>query len=217
MPWTTAVSDLRTLLSDGAQDRYNFRKRCFGEINGTNVRFKTFDFRRITDFTSSVEPLGVYIDGELQNTSAIASDVPVTGDFVLADAPLDGSIVEASYYIQWFLDSELVEFLQTSGLWIQSSSDYTLLSGGLIPVALKYAASEGYLKLSQRWRNFMSDGYKVEDSPQTKPNSLAESFSKMSEAYRKQAESSLEMFYKRQKRPLQPLFGSVQGRIRPFP
>ena len=113
--WTTALQDLRNHLSDGATDRYHFRKRCFGEIDGTNTRFKTFEFRRVTDFTQEE---GVYINGVLQPASGVSSDSLIPGEFILQTAPSDGSIVEASYYTQWFLDSELEDFLKQSSRWL---------------------------------------------------------------------------------------------------
>lgn len=216
MPWTTGIAELRVQLSDGPTDRYFFRKRCFGEVNGTNARFKTFEFRRITDFTLSA---GVYIDGVLLGTPSITSDNPLTGEFVIQNSaiPLDGSIVEASYYSQWYLDSELGDFLMNASRWLLSSDDYTTVQGGLIPVALSYASSEAYKKMAQRWRTYMSDMYKVEDAPKQEADGKVDSFLKMAEHFRKEALAMRDEFYKRQGRSLQPLFGSALGRIRNMP
>lgn len=217
--WTTAVSDLRTLLSDGPNDRYNSRKRCFGEINGTNTLFRTFEFRRVTDFTHAIAPFGIYINGIRQATNLIITDYVDTGEFVLDNsiAPIDGSIVEASYYIQWFLDTELQDFLATASNWLSSTIDYTQTANGLWPTALKYAAAESYLKMAQRWRVWLSEQYRVEDEPKKPGTGPVDSFIKMAEIFREEALKGRDEFYTRQGRNLQPLFGSVIGNVRRMP
>jgi hypothetical protein len=214
MPWTSGVTELRTLLSDGPTDRYNFRKQCFGEINGTNTRFKTFDFRRVTDFTVTQ---GVYVDGVLQTLPAVAQDSPETGEFILTSAPADGSLVEASYYIQWFLDAELQTFLTDSARWLLGADDFTLITGGLIPAALKYAASEAYLKQAQRWKVYLSSGYKVEDAPKEGASGQVQDFMQLAETYREQALKLRDEYYGRQGRSQQSSFAAVLGRVRSLP
>lgn len=219
MAWLTAVSDLRTLLSDGPTDRYSSRKRCFGEVNGTNLIFKTFEFRRVTDFTTASFPQGVYIDGTVVPASGVASDFTPTGEFVLTVGyvPQDGDIVEASYYSQWFIDSELSEFLTTASNWLSSQTDFSLTPNGLWPCALKYGAAEAYLKMAIRWRTFLSEGYRVEDEPKKPGVGPADEYVKMAEMFRKEATQARDEFYTRQGRNLQPLFGSVLGNVRPLP
>lgn len=214
MPWTTAVDELRALLSDGPTDRFRFRQRCFGETNGTNLLFKTFEFRRVTNFTTTQ---GLYKNGVLLALAAVSSDDLATGQFNLATPPIDGDVIEASYYNQWFLDTELANFLTDAMRQLFSGDDYTLMPAGLKPSGLKYAASEAYQKMAQRWREYMSQGYKVEDAPNKAPNSPVDSFIKLSETFRKQALEMRDEFYKRQGRSLQPLFGAVRGNIRSLP
>lgn len=218
--WITAVFDLRTLLSDGPEDRYNSRKRCFGEVNGTNNTFRTFEFRRITDFTTATTPLGVYINGTRLSESDISTDYLNTGEFVIGASgsiPVDGDVVEASYFNQWFLDSELQDFLKVASNWLTSSDDYTQIVGGLTPSALKYAASEAYLKLAIRWRTFLSEQYRVEDEPKKPGTGPADEFIKMADTFREEALKSRDEFYTRQGQALQPLFGSVLGNVRRMP
>lgn len=218
--WITAVFDLRTLLSDGPEDRYNSRKRCFGEVNGTNNTFRTFEFRRITDFTTATTPLGVYINGTRLSESDISTDYLNTGEFVIGASgsiPVDGDVVEASYFNQWFLDSELQGFLKVASNWLTSSDDYTQIVGGLTPSALKYAASEAYLKLAIRWRTFLSEQYRVEDEPKKPGTGPADEFIKMANTFRQEALKSRDEFYTRQGQALQPLFGSVLGNVRRMP
>lgn len=220
MSWLTSVSDLRTLLSDGSEDRYNSRKQCLGVVNGINLTFRTFEFRRVTDFTAITGgPLGVYIDGQRVNAADITSDSPTTGEFTLSEsaAPLDGQSIEASYYNQWFLDSELQSFLTIASNWLGSGSDVTVTPNGLIPAVLKYAAAEAYLKMAQRWRTWLSEMYRVEDAPKTPGTGPVESFISMAEKFRDEAETTRKEYYTRQDRNLQPLFGSVIGNVRQMP
>lgn len=217
MPWTTAVPDLRIQLSDGPTDRYHYIKKCFGQVNGSNKRFKTFEFRRVTDFTVTQ---GVYVNGVLQPIIKIASDSVGTGEFILTSAPgasTDG-IIEASYYTQWFLDSELVSLLQIAALWTNSSNDYVNTPPGLIPAVIKYACAEGYLKMATRWRTYESSSYKVEDAPHDEVSAKVADFTKMAQDFRKEALAARTEFYQtRQGRALQPLFGTIQGNIQNMP
>lgn len=52
MSWATRIDDLRAILSDGATDKLRHRKRVFGKQDSANTRFKTFEFRRVTDFSA---------------------------------------------------------------------------------------------------------------------------------------------------------------------
>lgn len=215
--WVDPVGDLRTQLSDGPTDRLRYRKRCIGEVDGINITFKTFEFRRVTNFKTTSATLGVWIDSELQPTSAIATDDPTTGQFTLVDAPDQGSVVEASYYLQWFTDTELTVFLNTASLWLLSSTNFSNIPGGLISAAIKYAAAEAYLKMATRWREYMSEIYKLEDAPNKAGTAPANEYAKMSETFRKEALAARDEFYTRQGRALQPLFSTVRGHVRNLP
>lgn len=217
MAWTTALADLRTLLSDGASDRYNSRKKCFGEVNGTNNTFRSFEFRRITDFTTASAPLGVYINGTRLDSTDIGTDYPETGEFVIGatgSIPVDGDVVEASYFNQWFLDSELEDFLKTAANWLVQIADYTTIVNGLQPCALKYAAAEAYLKMAQRWRVWLSEMYRVEDEPKVQGSGPVDSFISMSEKFREQALKCRDEFYTRSGRNLQPISASILGNVK---
>src|SRR5512135_546208 len=98
MSWSTAISDLRTLLNDNPLNRYCYRKKVFGKLDGVNVNFKTFEFRRVTDFTTAELPLAVYLNGSPIDVSKIENDNTVTGEFALVDAPIDGDELTATYY-----------------------------------------------------------------------------------------------------------------------
>lgn len=212
--WLTATQDLRIELSDGPTDRYHFRKRCFGEINGVNLRFKTFEFRRVTNFTLTD---GVYLNGNLVNNTQVAQDFVSTGEFILSFAPADGDIIEASYFTQWFLDAELNNFLVDSSRWAVGSDDFTQAASGLIPALKSYALSRAYLKMAQRWRDYSSSVYRVEDAPEKDAAAPVDSFIKMASTFKTEAEGQRKEFYTRQDQNLQPLFGAVIGNVRALP
>lgn len=214
MSWTTALTELRALLSDGDTDRYYFRKKCLGETNGTNTRYKTLEFRRVTDFTSAQ---GVYKNNVLLPVSAISTDILATGEFILNTAPVDGDLIEASYYTQWFTEAELDIFLKNSSRWLSSSDTYANLPSGLFPCALKYAASEAYQKMAERWMVKISEGFKLEDAPKEDTKTPVDYFVNLSKLFRGEALKLRDEYYKRQGRSLQPLFGAVRGDVRSIP
>jgi hypothetical protein len=226
--YQTGISDLRVLLSDQGDDRYIYRHRCFGPVNGTNIQFKTFFRRRVTNFTAALTGgEGVYVDNVQVLEANIVSDDVETGELFFASGtgtspalsggfiPQDGSVVEASYYYQWFDDNELDTFLQQASRWLQSNNDYTTTNPGLIEALIKYAASQCYTKMAQRWRQYMSQDYRVEDAPKDSPTYNTNEFLELAKYFRAEALATRTEFYEtRQGRALQPLFGSIRGRVR---
>lgn len=211
MAWDTAVSDLRTKLSDNATDKLRAFKRVFGQLDGSNTLFKTFEFRRITDFTGADAPLGVYLNGALVSVS---DDNVQTGYFTLASAPSDGDALESTYYIQWFLDAEVQSFLRIASNWLGSSDDYTAAQVGLRPSLLTYAAGEAYHKLSLKWSEMMSETYRLEDSPNKGQGDIADKYKKSGDELKDEARLLRNDFYTRQGQALQPLFGAQVGNFR---
>jgi len=210
MAWTTSLADLRALLSDGASDKYRYRKRVINEVNGVNRVFKTFEFRRVTDFTSVTGDLGVYVNGAL---ATVSSDTVGNGEFVLATAPTDGSYVEATYYIQWFLDAELNQFLRSGSQFLNFGDDPSNTPSGLQPACLKYAAHEAYQKLALRWAEHLSETYRTEDAPDKNRMSIVEQYQKMAETYLKEAKTLRQDYYTRNDQQNQPLFSSISGAV----
>jgi len=213
--WTTALADLRTQLSDGPTDKLRYWKRVFGDLNGVNTRFKTFEFRRITNFTSgSIDPtLGVYLNRVRLSSAAISSDVPSVGVFDLAVAPADGDVLEASYYIQWFTDAELQSFVDAAALWLDAGTVSQIVDG-LKSSALRYALYQAYAKLALRWSEALADTYRLQDNPDKDKFKFVDEYQKQSQQYYKEAKDSRDDFYTRRGRAKQPLFGSVVGRVK---
>jgi hypothetical protein len=219
MAWTTAVDDLRTKISDGPTDKLRALKRVFGQTDGVNQVFKTLEFRRITDFTLVDEegPLGIYYNGTKSGpaTTLLEYDNPETGFFKLLDeAPGNGSIVEATYYVQWFLDSELESFLRLGSNWLGLGDNYSGLVQGLRPAAIFYAASEAYSKLANRFSEHMSETYRLEDMPDVKRMEIIAAWKAAAKESMDAALQARDDFYRRQGQSLAPLFGTARGAVR---
>jgi len=215
MTWAQPIIDLRNKLSDGDTDKFFYRKKCFGQVDGSNTNFKTFEFRRITNFVGVASPLGVYVNGV--NVS-VTSDNIQTGDFTLAVAPAQRTSVEASYYAQWFLDSELVIFLRAASNWLAQGDTYSNIAGGLIPAALSYAQAEAYEKLALRWANHLSESFLLNDAPKEGTKTPADQYQKFAKQCRDDAYKSRDDYYSRSGQSNQPLYGVAGGTpIDPMP
>lgn len=215
MAWTSAVSDLRARLSDGDTDKYNWRKTVFGAVDGANVRFKTFEFRRVTDF-SAVSPTpatGVYVDGTLQ-VIAPGNDFPESGEFILTTAPNQGQAIEASYYSQWFKTDELTVFLVDAANWCGYSGSFDALPGGLQSAALDYCMSLAYQKLALKFAKYYSEMYRVEDSQSEERDRLVAAYETASEKSFETAEKKRKSYYTRADMNEAPASRSLPGAVR---
>jgi hypothetical protein len=214
MSWTTAKADLRLKLSDNPNDKLRAFKRVFGQIDGTNKVFKTFEFRRVTDFTSAAAPLGIYINQVRLAAAGIATDDLTTGYFTLVAAPTVNDVVEASYYIQFFYDAELDGFLRISANWLGLGDDFTQIGNGLRPAALQWAIGEAYQKLAMRFAEHISETYRLEDAPSADRFQIVEQYKQLAVQSREEAKNFRNEYYTRQGQHLAPLFGSALGAIR---
>ena len=217
MAWANPIGDLRILLSDGPTDKLRANKAVMGNQNGTNATFKTFEFRRQNNFTaaSTVNPLGISINGLLVAPSAVSADDPQTGFFSLAPSSVGANdLVTTTYYIQWFLDSELDFFLQQAGMWLGGTSDYTTIADGLKDAALKFAASNGYTKLSLRYAEDMASAtYRLQDDKDDKRMDIVTAYQNAAKQARKDANDSRNDFYTRKGQPLSPISGTIVGQV----
>lgn len=212
--WVDALSDIRTLLDEGNADKVTYRKRCLGQLNGENTLFKTFDNRRVTDFTSSEIPLGVWIDGVLAN-GVVVTDYPETGDFELSTAPDDGSVIEASYYFRWFTDEELNSFLIAGSQWLSLGDDFLLIVSGLRPAARMYAASEAYQKLAIRWTRKLSEIFMLNDAPATEDvGKMIQQYADISLKYRESAIKARDDYYSKSGMQLEANWAFSPGHVR---
>lgn len=218
MPYTTSIADLRTLINDGPQDKLVHRKRVFGIIDGTNTVFKTFETRRLTNLVEAKAPFGVYVGPTQAGTFApVTSDNPSMGEFVLTTAPTftANTVVEATFYYQWFLDSELEAFLKTAAQWLSNANDITTTPDGLQPAAIHHAAHTAYKKMSTRATIRQSDIYMLQDKPgDGNSKGPVEQYLALADQFFKDATEMRDDYYQRNGQPLSPLFGSISGRVR---
>jgi hypothetical protein len=214
-PINTAVSELRTLLHDGPTDKYRHRKRVFGQVNGTNLRFKTLEYRRVTDFSdaAAVYPLGVFVNETLLAPASVPTDFIAEGEFTLLVAPVDGDVVSASYYIQYFTDAELTTFMENAAKWLIQTADTTNLDACLQQSALRYGAYEAYQKLAMRFIERLSETYRLSDQPDPDRQTLVTQFKSLADDFFKQAVEVRNDCYGRSGKNLQPSWGFSQGRI----
>lgn len=215
MSWTTSVTDVRKILSDGSTDKLCYRKQVIGVLNSSNVSFKSFEIRRVSSFVAATAPIGVYKNGVAVTVSA--DDLP-SGEFTLAAAPADGDSLRATYYVQWFNDDELQQFLVGAGQWIGVGDDYTQISENLRPAAKEYAAALAYQKLVARFALNLSETYQLYDAPDQKRFDPIQAYMKISESKMKLAFQLRDDVYKnRQGRALAPLSGVISGRVPDVP
>ena len=210
MAWPDPITDLRILINDRDTDHEAWRKKCVGDVNGTNVDFKTWEKQRVTDFTAPLGANGVFVDGLLV---AVSSDLPVLGQFSVAVAPSAGSTVEATYYHQWFLDTDLDKFLKSSSHWLGFSGAPTDVPEGLQPAALHYAAQEAFTNMGQATMTNTSDVYLMEEGPKEKKVTVAQNFLSYAKLMREKANELRDNFYEGQGQASSPMFVSINGRV----
>lgn len=209
MTWTDPIGDLQKHLSDQEDDKLRHRKRVLGYQNGVNPIFKTFEFRRVTDFVAATGsiPEGVYVDG---TKATVVSDDPEVGEFELDVAPSGGQEVVATYFVQWFTTDELTRFLKESANTFGLSDSYDQIPTGLQPAALDFAASRAYKKLALRWADAMSDVYRLQDAPNEDYDPVT-TYANLSKEFAKSGLKLRDDYYKRQGQPLAPLHATAAG------
>ena len=216
MSWDTAVVDVRTILSDGPTDKLCWRKQVIGQLDGQNTFFKTFEFRRISALVgASGSPIGVFLNNVLATVSA--EDLP-SGQFTMASAPNNGDVLVASYYTQWFVDAEIIQFLTSASEWIGTVDAYNSIPENLRPAAKEYAAAQAYQKLVARFASNLAETYQLFDAPDQKRFDPIKAYMSVAESKMKLAFELRDDVYKdRQGQALAPLFGSSRGRVRDVP
>ena len=217
MAWNSALSDLRSKLFDNSTDRIRAYKRVFGQIDGVNKVFKTFEYRRISDFTCVDAPLGVYKNGVILDVSEVAADNLSTGFFTLSTAPADGDVIEATYYVQYFNDDELGRFLRLASNFLGLGDTYSNITGPLQTAALNYACSEAYGMLANRFNEHAADTYRLQDMPDEKRKELVDTYTNKASTCLTEAIKLRDDYYSRQGQQFTPSWGFSQGNVRDVP
>lgn len=214
--YTTAINDLRTLLGDTCYSKRASKKGVVGQIDGVNVDFVTYDKRVIP------ETFQVYLDNSL--VQVVAFD-PISGEFVLQTAPLENSKLKSSYYFNWWLDADIVDFLnkgaQACSLFDPSCPEFSYEEAppGLRQPMLYFAAHDANRALVQ----YLLNRRHAEEFLIQQDGNDDENYSKMIEALMKQAKEFYTMamdlrddYYKRQGRRDKPSFAIKTVRQRKY-
>lgn len=211
--WVDPIGDVRKVLSDGPTDKLRYRKEVMNQLDGTNRTFKTFEARRLSDFSQSpTAPIGVYVNGA---AATVTDDDPVSGEFTLQTAPTDGQQLRATYYVQWFLDAEITEFLVQAAEWIGYQDAYLTIPEDLRPAAKEYAASVAYQKLSAKFAENLAESYQLYDAPDKKRFDPVSAYMKISDSKMKRATQLRDDVYKGRKgQSGAPRFQTIAGRAR---
>jgi hypothetical protein len=212
MSWTTAVTDIRTLISDGETDKLCWLKQVIGQQDGSNKMFKTFEKRRLTEFVGTSAPTGVYVNNAF--ATVIDEDLD-SGAFTLSSAPANTDLLQATYYYQWFTDAEIEQFLTSAAEWIGVADNYASISQDLRPAAKEYAAGQGFQKLAARFSQNLSETFQLYYAPDQKRFDPATAWLKMADAKIKLAFELRDDVYKNRKgQALAPISGVAVGRVR---
>ena len=213
MTWTTnaaAITDLRYQLSDGPTDKLADKKAVIGITNGDNVNFKTFDIRRLSSFVTITDIAAVYVNDE---AVTVVSENLESGDFVLDSAPDEGDRVTATYYHQWFNDTQLLTFLTRACEWVLSTDTIINTPLGLVGAVLNKASAIANRELVIRYARLYSAQYRMEDLPREDLKQTQEKYQSLSDMYEKVAKDDVDFYYTRQGRNKQPLFSNISGRV----
>jgi hypothetical protein len=205
--WATiqeAIDDVRLAISDGPLDKPVFRKAVQGTKNGNNLIFQTFDSRRVTDFTTATAPFGVYVNDELVK---VTSDQPEFGSLALESAPDNPDTVEASYYFQWFNDTQLAQFIKNAMQFYNGTTDVTQAPDVATTCIRSFALAEGYKELSVRWARDNAQKYRMEDAPDNKYG--GNPYIPLHNLCLKEAQAARKYIYTRQDQNEEALFASI--------
>lgn len=217
MNYTTAITELRQMIADTNMAKRVTRKTITGTADGNNQLFYTWDKRLYED------TFQLFINSELQDEDSFDVSNAVAGEITVKSAPDKDSDMRASYYFQWWLDEELVNFLnkgaETIGLTdpnisrTHTDSAYLLIPGGLKNGALKFAAHYAMDALVSR---FIADKHSAEFLLEQDGNTdigyteLIKSLQAQASNWFKQGLQMRDDFYKRQGRQYAPAFGIKQ-------
>lgn len=215
MPWLTANSDVRSLLNDGPTDHRAYRKRVLNRLDGTNKRFKTEEWRRLSNFKTDAGPaIGVFKNGvRLDQATEINSDDVEIGEFEVTTAPVDGDILECTYYFQWFLDTEIDGFLRKAVEWLNLGTDPDNVPPGLQPAASYYAVQEAYHKLCSKYASLESHQFRLEDAPDPKTKTPVDYYRMLANDARKKAEELRKGYYEGAGEQYAANFASIPGAV----
>lgn len=132
---TSARASLRSLLGDGEADHYEFRSVAYPAPDGVTRRFFAGQPRLVEN--------SLVVNVGSDEASVSGSPDWAKGEFVLTTAPSASVEVHASFYYQWFTDTELDAFLLAGAGLLQYEGVPPVvigLRGAVLDFACYYAA-----------------------------------------------------------------------------
>lgn len=215
MIWPNAVADLRSVLSDGPTDKLRYRKKVIGDQDGTNTIFKTFEMRRVSNFTTPpTAPVGVYVNNAV---ATVTNDDLASGEFELASAPTDGDTLVATYYVQWFIDDELELFLRLGSSWAGFGDAYLETPVDFQRAVVEYAAFQAYQKLVSKFSENLAETYQLYDAPDEKRFNPVDVYMKIAKQKLDIATKLRDDVYERKGQAKAPRSATLAGRVRDVP
>ena len=221
MGWINAAAGilaLRNILFDGPTDKRANNKKVLGVVDGVNTTFTTFEYRRTESFQTAAFPTGVFLNGNAISPSLITADDTGSGIFQVTGAgiplPATRDVLTATYYYQWFLDSELDQFMQNASSWLGLGLSYANIPDGLNAACLRFAAQEAYEAAAAKYSTRVSEVYQLEDAPSEDILKSVQAFKDMSTSFLDKARDMRDDFYTRQGQSLAPNFSFALGKVR---
>jgi hypothetical protein len=168
MSWVSSEAAralFRTVLGDGASDKYDFRAEVTPTPDGVHTSFFVGKTRAV------VGTVSVTLNGEELDASDFTLDAP-NGVITLGDPP-SGALL-CSYNYQWFTDAELDGFLEDAAqqLGFTGATD-TGLPTTLNSVVLDLAAAHAFTRKAAEYADSLQasspDGYSI-DTGRSAPN-----------------------------------------------
>jgi hypothetical protein len=179
-----ALNSLRVKLGDTLTSKFEFRVDTYPTPDGLAKRFFTGRNQLMEG------SLLVFVD-DREQSQGITANFP-QGTFEMADPPAVGAKLQASFYYQWFLDSELEEFLTlAANAFGQSTHVGTTIPDGLRPAVLSIACYHAYMRKAAEFTESVVASAGGFTTDQTK---LAPNWRAMADAAMKQAKDEIKFY-----------------------
>lgn len=216
-PYTAAINELRQMLMDTEFNKASHHKRLIGAVDGTNTLFVTYD-KKLVERT-----VRIFVD--LDEVPFDIVDV-IAGEIQLGEAPAINSKVNYSAYWQFWLDTELKNFLnkgaETCGIWNDGTvpdDAYLKIYPGLKHAALYFACETALsAQINYLVNRRHSEEFNVEQDGNNDEafSYTIEAMQKSADSYFKKAFTLRDDFFKGQGARFRPSFGIKRGQSKGY-
>lgn len=183
---SAAIAQFRSIVGDGVSDHFVYKTKPYPSPDGLTKQFFA-GHHRIVSSTLSIF---------LQGASLAVSGTPdyTGGYFTVTTAPSPSGNFQASYYYQWFTDTEIVSFLTSAANALRFDTvDDSGIAIGLRPALVTMAASDAFYRKAAEYSNAISaqgGGFSV-DKTHASPN-----WKGLGEAFFKKSQDLIELYVK---------------------